>query len=379
MEKVKPHIGIYGKCNAGKSTLLNLLLGECYAIVSAESGTTTDPVKRSFEILDFAPVAIIDTAGLDDDSSLGEKRRVKTLETLHHIDLAIIVVRDKWGDEEDQIAKLVEKEGLDYIVINNLYENSSYNNLGVADNCIVSNLTTEDDRDNIIELIKKSLPEHSYKNYSMFSDKCSSNDVILLICPIDTEAPSGRLILPQVQAIRDILDNKAISIVIQPGQIGAFLSLNISPKLVVTDSQVIDLVKANLPENLHSIITTFSIILAELKGDVATYKKGLIKAGTLKAGDKVLIMENCLHQTSCEDIGRVKIPKWLDEWRGVTLNYTVISGLTPLPNDLEEYSLVIQCGGCMVTPRQLKSRIRRIYRRGVDITNYGMLIKLIKY
>lgn len=370
----KPHIGIYGRCNAGKSTLLNLLIGENYAIVSPEGGTTTDPVRRSFEILDFAPVVAIDTAGIDDTTPLGEQRREKALETLHHIDLAIIVFFDLWSIYEDRLLSLIKAEGVDYFIIHNLHNSEKFNEPAF----IECNLTDDKERDRILELIKQKLPEHSYKHYSMLGEKCSANDIILLVCPIDSEAPSGRLILPQVQAIRDILDNEAIAITLQPEQLHAFLKLNISPKVIVTDSQVIDVVKKIIPENLQSRLTTFSILLAELKGDVELYRLGLEKAKTLTSGDKVLIMENCLHQTSCEDIGRVKIPQWLNLWRNCQLDYTFIAGMTPLPENLEQYALVVQCGGCMVTPRQLKSRIRRIALRGVPITNYGMLIKMIK-
>lgn len=367
----KPHIGIYGRCNAGKSTLMNLLVGESCAIVSPEGGTTTDPVRRSFEILDFAPVVAIDTAGLDDTTPLGEQRVAKALETLHHIDLAIIIFRDRWGSEEERLLSLIKAEGLDYIIIHNLFNSEKIGKYLESDLSLT-------ERDRLLETIKNTLPEHSYKHYSMLGGKCGANDVVLLICPIDSEAPAGRLILPQVQAIRDILDNHAITITLQPEQIATFLALGVDPKVIVTDSQVIDIVKRSIPELWHPRLTTFSILLAELKGDVEEYKKGLKKAMSLKQGDKVLIMENCLHQTSCEDIGRVKIPLWLNQWRGCELDYTVISGLSPLPDNLEEYALVVQCGGCMVTPRQLKSRIRRVVLRGVAITNYGMLIKLIK-
>lgn len=370
----KPHIGIYGRCNAGKSTLLNLLVGEEYAIVSSEGGTTTDPVRRSFEILDFAPVVAIDTAGIDDTTPLGEQRKAKTLETLHHIDLAIIVFRDKWSSDDEHLLSLIKAEGVDYIVIHNLFGSTKSSD----GEYLESDFTGESERNKIIEHIKKALPEHSYKSYSMLGNRCGESDVVLLVCPIDSEAPSGRLILPQVQAIRDVLDKNAIAITIQPDQIGSVLAMGIEPKIVVVDSQIIDVVKAALPSRLHSQLTTFSILLAELKGDVVLYKKGLERALQLKSGDKVLIMENCLHQTSCEDIGRVKIPRWLDQWIGGELHYTILSGLAPLPENLEEYALVVQCGGCMVTPRQLKSRIRRISLRGVPITNYGMLIKLIK-
>lgn len=377
----KPHIGIYGRCNAGKSTLMNLLIGENHAIVSPESGTTTDPVRRSFEILDFAPVMLIDTAGIDDATILGNERRAKAIETLNHIDLAIVTVSEKWSIEDVNIVDTIKKEGLKYIVIHNLYNNEPYTESEKRDigaEVFESDLSSQEDRNNIIELIKNALPLHSYKHYSMLENRCSSGDVVLLICPIDSEAPSGRIILPQVQAIRAVLDENAVAIVIQPEQIETFLSKSIVPKLIITDSQVVDIVKSSIPLQYHNILTTFSILLAELKGDINLYNEGLVKAAELKQGDKVLIMENCLHQTSCEDIGRVKIPKWLNEWRGCELEYTILSGLTPLPDNLGEYSLVIQCGGCMVTPRQLKKRIDKVAMRGVAITNYGMLIKMIK-
>lgn len=351
---------------------MNLLVGESYAIVSPEGGTTTDPVRRSFEILDFSPVTVIDTAGLDDLSVLGEQRVKKSLETLHHVDLAIIVFAGEWSSLDEKLLSTIKSEGLDYIIIHNLFGGEKLNYY------LESDLVGDDERDRIIESIKVALPEHSYKRYSMLGDRCGEGDVILLVCPIDSEAPSGRLILPQVQAIRDILDKRAMSVTVQPSEINSFLSLGVEPKMIVTDSQVIDVVKRELPASWYDRVTTFSILLAELKGDVSLYREGLQRASTLCRGDKVLIMENCLHQTSCEDIGRVKIPAWLDAWRGCELNYTILSGLEPLPANLEEYSLVVQCGGCMVTPRQLKSRIRRIALRGVAITNYGMLIKLIK-
>ncbi|MEG0500275.1 MAG: [FeFe] hydrogenase H-cluster maturation GTPase HydF, partial [Rikenellaceae bacterium] len=298
-------------------------------------------------------------------------RVAKALETLHHVDLAIIVFRGEWGSDEEKLLARIKAEGVDYIIVHNLFGSEK------TGNYLESDLSTGE-RDRLMEAIKKALPEHSYKSYSMLGGRCATDDLVLLVCPIDSEAPSGRLILPQVQAIRDILDNNAMAVTLQPQQIPAFLALGVEPKVVVTDSQVIDLVKKSLPESLYDRLTTFSILLAELKGDVEEYKKGLKKAASLKQGDKILIMENCLHQTSCEDIGRVKIPRWLNEWLGCELDYTVVSGLSPLPENLEEYALVVQCGGCMVTPRQLKSRIRRVVLRGVSITNYGMLIKLIK-
>lgn len=371
----KPHIGIYGCCNAGKSSFLNFIVGENLSIVSPVGGTTTDPVKRSFEILDFAPVVAIDTAGYDDTSLLGVERIAKTKESLNHIDLAILIYRDKWQQADTDFLNLIKSEGLNYLIIKNTIDNCEISN---ENRVILSNFATKEERDIIMQHIKNVLPKHSYTNYSMLGDKIEKNDIILLVCPIDSEAPSGRIILPQVQALRDALDNFAISVVIQPEQIKATLESGIVPKLIVTDSQVIDFVLESIPLELKERVTTFSILLAELKGDVTLYKKGLEQVKKLKEGDKILLLESCVHQTSCEDIGRVKIPRWLNDYTGVELDYSFLSGLSPLPTDIDKYSLVIQCGGCMVTARQLKSRIARVANRGVAITNYGMLIKMIR-
>lgn len=369
----KPHIGIYGRCNAGKSTFLNFLVGEDLAIVSPVSGTTTDPVKRSLEILDFAPVVAIDTAGYDDLSPLGVERINKTKETLHNIDLAIIIYRGQWDEKDEEFLKNIESEGLSYIIIcNDIVRDNNQKDV------ILSNFATNFDRDAIMERIKNVLPKYSYTNYSMLGDKVDQNDIVLMICPIDSEAPSGRIILPQVQALRDALDNFAISVVIQPQQIEATLNSGVVPKLIVTDSQVIDVVLNAMPIELKDKVTTFSVLLAELKGDMPVYQRGLQRVKELKEGDKILMLESCVHQVSCEDIGRVKIPRWLNEYTGVEFEYHFLAGLSPLPADIDKFALVVQCGGCMVTARQLKSRIARVAKRGVAITNYGMLIKMIR-
>ncbi len=374
MKSLKPHIGIYGRCNAGKSTLLNFLIGETLAIVSHERGTTTDPVRRSFEILDFAPVVAIDTAGYDDVSPLGVERIAKTVDTLHHIDLAILLYNGEWGSEDEKFLELIKREGVEYLIVKNLYSESNDSHT----NSIAIAMTHEDERNALIELIKSALPKHSYIQPSMLGDYLTVGDIVIMVCPIDSEAPAGRLILPQVQALRDALDNRAVAVVLQTEELAAFLSKGIVPKLIVTDSQVIDVVREVVGDELYSKVTTFSILLAQLKGDVALYNQGLLAVSNLVDGDKILIMESCLHQTSCEDIGRVKIPAWLDSWVGAKLNYTFLTGLTPLPEDIASYSLVVQCGGCMVTARQLKSRIYRVANIGVPITNYGMLIKMIR-
>lgn len=367
----KPHVGIYGRCNVGKSTLFNMLVGEDNAVVSSVAGTTTDPVRRAFEIPDFAPVLVIDTPGIDDVSAIAQKRIAKTLDTLYVVDMAIILYT-QWGEPEALIAKHALEQGLAVAKICNLF----YSEATPVEGSLAIDVSDGACRSAVCDLIKNTLPSYSYTVPSLFGEKVKAEDVVLLIAPIDSEAPAGRLILPQVQALRDALDKEAMAIIIQPSQIDTFLAKGIVPVLVVTDSQVIDVVTAKLPKSWE--ITTFSILLAAMKGDVRLYKKGLEAIDMLRDGDRVLILENCLHQTSCEDIGRVKIPKWLQEYSGRKLHFDVVSGLTPLPEQLGEYALAVQCGGCMVTRRQLMGRIQRVHNAGVPITNYGMCIKKIR-
>lgn len=376
MKANKPHIGIYGRCNAGKSTLLNFLVGEQLAIVSPESGTTTDPVRRSVEILDFAPVVLIDTAGYDDMSSLSEQRIAKTKDTLHHVDLAILVYRGSFTESDVAFLSLIKSEGLDYILVCNSY--MSHMSEISEEGALIMDFTSEEQRGMLMSEVKSTLPEHSYITQSMLGHGLNENDTVIMVCPIDSEAPSGRIILPQVQALRDALDKYLITVVIQFQQLEAVMAMGLNPQLIVTDSQVIEEVNNVVGDGAKSLVTTFSILLAELKGDIPLYQAGLRRAEQLEDGDNILILESCVHQHSCEDIGRVKIPRWLSEWSGKQLNFEFISGLSPLPDNLETFTLVVQCGGCMVTSRQLKSRLRRIAKRGVAVTNYGMLIKKIK-
>lgn len=369
----KPHIAIYGRCNVGKSSLLNFITEGDYAVVSPQAGTTTDPVRKSYEILDFAPVIFIDTAGFDDTSGLGEKRREKTLQTLLQIDLALLVF-NRWEEPEERFLAHIEREKLPCLLVYNRIGGGGETNIPdhkpLFEIDILKGSTLE--RDELLEAIKKSLPESSYIMPLLFEGMAELNDVILLVCPIDSEAPSGRMILPQVQAIRGLLDKNAIAIVVQPEQIPVIFALNIHPRLVVTDSQAFAEVKAVVSQEIP--ITSFSILLARLKGDYQAYTEGLRTIGSLKSGDRVLILENCMHQTSCEDIGRVKIPRLLQKHTGSELEFTIVTGLSPLPEDLGDYALAVQCGGCMVTRSQLQNRIRAVRRAGVPVTNYGMLL-----
>lgn len=333
-------IGIYGKVNAGKSTLLNALTGQQVSIVDPQRGTTTDPVRRAFEILNFAPVTFIDTAGFDDKSPLGRQRLKKTVDTIQEIDLALYV-----GEQDKDFLKLLDDQQVPYIVVERGYE-----------------------VDHILESIKQTIPASSLVEPAFYGDKLKRGETVVLVCPIDSEAPSGRLILPQVQAIRAALDLGATAVVTTPEQLAETLK-NIKPRLIVTDSQAFDVVRPQVPKEVT--LTSFSILLAELKGDVAQYKQGLSALQTFKTGDRVLIVENCSHQTTCHDIGRVKIPRLL----GAHLQYTFVSGRDPLPENLSSYALVVQCGGCMTTRRVIQNRIERCRQLSIPITNYGMLLR----
>lgn len=368
----KPHIGIFGRCNSGKSSLLNYIVGADAAIVSPESGTTTDVVRKSYEILDFGPVIFIDTAGVDDDSPLGRQRVARTMATIGQIDLALLVFRE-WGAPEQGLVRAFDKADVPYTLVNN------GGGISVAGHVVIDVDARGDDaaeREKILDEIKRRLPETSYSAPSMFRGRVVNGDVVFLVCPIDSEAPAGRMILPQVQAIRELLDTHALSVVVQPAEIAAVLEFGIRPALVVTDSQVYAEVRAQVPPEIE--VTSFSILLAAAKGNLDLYLKGLEKVDRLKNGDRILIAESCTHQVSCDDIGRVKIPRWLEEYSGKKFQFTVVSGLAPLPDDLASYALMIQCGGCMVTRSQLHNRLRLAAEAGVSVVNYGMLIKKIR-
>jgi len=381
----KPHIGIYGRRNNGKSSLINLLAGQNVAIVSDFAGTTTDPVKKSFEITGFGPVILVDTAGIDDSGELGEKRVGKTLETINKVDLAILVVAgNTWGDYEERLIEEFSTSDTPFLVIHNKSDLTpaseefkrvvgSKPHRGFAEiSCLWPNNV-----DTLVEMIKGAIPESSYQVPTLLGDLISYGDVVLLITPIDVEAPAGRLILPQVQAIRDVLDNDAVAIVLKEREVDDFLrKTRIKPALAVTDSQIFSKADASIPRDIP--LTSFSILLARMKGDFASYLKGTPKISQLKNGDRVLLLESCSHHVSCDDIGRTKIPRWLSNFTGKQLEYDVVAGLSSLPRSITDYALVIQCGGCMITRKQLINRIRPAVEAGIPVTNYGMAIAYVQ-
>ncbi len=387
--ETKPHIGIFGRRNNGKSSLINCLAGQEIAIVSNTAGTTTDPVKKSFEITGFAPVVLIDTAGIDDEGDLGNKRIDKTLDTIKIIDLAILVIaHNRFGKFEKKLIKEFEAYDTPYFIIHNKSDiepikqelkerlKNEYNSLPIEFSTIKNN-EQYDALEKIINQIKKLIPENAYKTPSLIGDLVSYGDIVLLITPIDIEAPAGRMILPQVQMIRDILDNDCVAIVLKEREVDAFLrKTGIKPKLAITDSQIFLKADASIPKDIP--LTGFSVVLARLKGDFDNYLKGTPKISELKDGDRILLLESCSHHVSCDDIGRVKIPRWISKFTGKQLEYDVVSGLDNLQRDIHDYALVIQCGGCMITQKQIKNRLKPAIKAGIPVTNYGMAIAWVQ-
>jgi [FeFe] hydrogenase H-cluster maturation GTPase HydF len=381
----KPHIGIYGRRNNGKSSLINCLAGQDIAIVSDYAGTTTDPVKKSFEITGFGPVILVDTAGIDDSGDLGQKRVDRTVRTLDIIDLALLLVtNNSWGEYEDDLIKKFRDFDLPFIVIHSksdIEEPSAVfkKKVSLFTGTPLFEFSCIDRRnyEELIDLIRNTIPEQSYKTPTLLGDLIKYGDIIMLITPIDVEAPAGRLILPQVQAIRDILDNDAVAIVLKEREVDAFLKkTKIKPALAITDSQVFVKADASVPQNIP--LTSFSIMLARFKGDFENYLKGTPKISDLKDGDRVLLLESCTHHVACDDIGRTKIPRWITSFTGKKIEYDVVAGLDLLPRPITDYSLVIQCGGCMITRKQLHNRLREAIKAGVPVTNYGMAIAYVQ-
>jgi [FeFe] hydrogenase H-cluster maturation GTPase HydF len=381
----KPHIGIYGRRNIGKSSLINSLAGQDISIVSGHPGTTTDPVKKSFEITGFGPIILVDTAGFDDSGDLGEKRVDRTIRTLEIIDLALLIIAENtWGEYEENLLKRLAELDIPSIIV---HTKSDLQKPTAEFRKVIKRISGADllefssiDKRNyeyLIGLIVKTIPEHSYKNPSLLGDLIKYGDIVILITPIDVEAPAGRLILPQVQAIRDILDSDAVAIVLKEREVDSFLAkTGIKPALAICDSQVFKKADASIPQDIP--LTSFSIMLARFKGNFESYLKGTPKISDLKDGDRVLLLESCSHHVSCDDIGRTKIPRWISNFTGKNIEYDVVAGLDALPRPVSDYSLVIQCGGCMITRKQLHNRINAAIKAGVPVTNYGMAIAYVQ-
>jgi [FeFe] hydrogenase H-cluster maturation GTPase HydF len=377
----KPHIGIFGRRNNGKSSLINSLCGQEVAIVSAKAGTTTDPVKKSLEITDIGPVVMIDTAGMDDTGELGSKRVKRTREVILTIDLGILVLAEnRFDGAETILIEELNKWEVPFLVIHNKSDLVSATDAlkkkvleQTGQEVIEYSALHPANQETLIRKIRQALPESAYLSKSLVGDVISQGDLVLLITPIDEEAPEGRLILPQVQAIRDILDNDAIAVVAKEREIDSLVKrLQPRPALAITDSQVFKKADASIPDDIP--LTSFSTVLARYKGDFENYLMGTPHLGKLKDGDRVLILESCSHQVSCDDIGRIKIPRWLSSFSGKKLHYQVVAGLDTIPGKMTDYAMVIQCGGCMITRKQLINRLKPAVDAGIPVTNYGMAI-----
>lgn len=383
MKNSSPHIGIFGRRNSGKSSLINLLTGQDIAIVSEQAGTTTDPVKKSVEIFGIGPAVLIDTAGMDDDSTLGEKRLRKTMDILKHIDAALLLFTDnQFGEFEIDFIHRFEAYDIPYIIVhtkNDLALLSEETKKTVSryssDNIIDINTFTHESKIRLIESLKAVIGDNAFKMPSMFRGLIRPKDLVLLITPIDSEAPEGRMILPQNMAIRSVLDENCMAMVIKDTEVDDFFKFNLRPALVVTDSQVFDRVACNIPDEIP--LTSFSILMARIKGDFDTYLRGTQKISELNDDDHVLIMESCTHETSCDDIGRIKIPKLLRSFTGKDLHFSFLSGLSEPDRDVSQYALVVQCGGCMVTRKQLANRLNSFIEKEIPITNYGMALAYV--
>ena len=376
----KVHIGIFGRRNQGKSMLINALAGQNIAIVSDVPGTTTDPVKKSMEIFGIGPCVLVDTAGLDDSGEVGEKRVAKSLESLKIIDIALLLIsNNQFGEAEKELIEQFKKYELPFIIVHNKSDIKALkpllrSQLKTFDAPVIDcSAATKQGLEELIQAIVKTTPSSAYCQENLLDEIIHEGETIVLVMPQDSEAPEGRLILPQVQVIRNILDNKAIAVCLQPSELANYLIVN-KPDLVITDSQAFGEVSKIVPTGIP--LTGFSIVLARSKGNFDKFIQGTQHLRQLQDGDTILMLESCTHLSSCEDIGRHKLPRLIQQFTGKQLNFQFVAALSPLPS-LDNISMAIQCGGCMVTKRQLMNRIKEITDRDIPVSNYGMTLSLV--
>lgn len=375
------HISFFGKRNAGKSSVINAVTGQDLAIVSSVRGTTTDPVYKTMELLPLGPVMVIDTPGIDDEGELGALRVRKSYQVLNKTDIAILVVDSTVGESEEELELIhrFHKKGIPYLVVYNKIDLLSDDEIKDLAMSVRAGevLVSASDGMNIQELKEKiaSLkPEDTHK-YPLIQDLIEPLDLVILVVPIDKAAPKGRLILPQQQTIRDILERGALSLVVRDTELKStldhFLAQGVCPKLVVTDSQAFARVSRDVPENIT--LTSFSILFSRYKGELETQLKGVSALSSIEDGDRILVAEGCTHHRQCGDIGTCKIPDWIRNYTGKKPVFEFTSG-TEFPEDVSSYKMVVHCGGCMLNEREMKYRIACCQDQGVPITNYGLLI-----
>ena len=380
------HIGFFGKRNAGKSSLVNAVTGQSLSVVSDVEGTTTDPVTKTMELLPLGPVVIIDTPGLDDEGELGKLRVQKSYQMLNKTDIAVVVIDSCVGvtDEDRKIIELINKKNIPLVVAYNKVDTQDKNlqekiksDLSasleglITSNEILVSASTGYNIDRLKEMIAENGKVEDNK-LRIIGDLINPSDFIVLVVPIDKAAPKGRLILPQQQTIRDILESDATAIVVKEYELRDTLkNLGKKPKVVITDSQVFAKVSADTPLDVY--LTSFSILFARYKGNLEENVRGAKAIDELKDGDTILISEGCTHHRQCDDIGTVKIPRWLRNYTHKSLNLEYTSG-TEFPSDLSKYSLIIHCGGCMLNEREMKYRLACAKDQNIPKTNYGIAI-----
>ena len=378
------HIGLFGKRNAGKSSVINAVTNQDIAIVSAVRGTTTDPVYKSMELLPLGPVMLIDTPGLDDEGELGALRVQKGLDVLRKTDIALLIVDGTAGmsPEDERLEEELKKRGLPYLVVFNKWDLVQEKSAGEEN----SGAEPEDERhirvsartgegiQELKERLARMVPAGKEKR--LVGDLLEPQDLVVLVVPIDKAAPKGRLILPQQQTIRDVLESGAVSVVVREKELKETLArLGTKPKLVITDSQVFDLADRDTPEDI--LLTSFSILFARYKGNLAQAVRGARALETLQDGDKILISEGCTHHRQCDDIGTVKLPRWIENYTGKKPEFVFTSG-TGFERDLKDYHMIVHCGGCMLNEQEMQYRLSEAKAQGVPMTNYGILIAYMK-
>jgi [FeFe] hydrogenase H-cluster maturation GTPase HydF len=379
------HIGFFGKRNAGKSSVMNAVTGQDIAVVSDVMGTTTDPVYKSMELLPLGPVVMMDTPGIDDEGELGALRVRKSYQVLNKTDVAVLVIDGTAGisPEDEALLGRIRRKKIPYLVVLNKIDLTAEEKgrqireeLGLSESGFVP--VSASDGSGIRELKEKIAAAARAEEPEKYivRDLVSPSDFVVLVVPIDKAAPKGRLILPQQQTIRDLLDGNAVSVVVKETELGQTLGqLGKKPALVITDSQAFGQVSRDVPEDI--LLTSFSILFARYKGNLESAVKGVTALDRLEDGDTILISEGCTHHRQCDDIGTVKIPKWIREYTGKEIRIETTSG-TEFPDELGKYRLIVHCGGCMLNEREMKYRLSCAQDQGVPMTNYGILIAYVK-
>ena len=371
------HIGFFGRRNAGKSSVLNAVIGQELAVVSDVKGTTTDPVYKSMELLPLGPVTVIDTPGIDDEGELGTLRVRKSYQVLNKTDVAVIVVDSQtgFGAEEEKLLNKIKDKQIPCIVVFNKIDRAVCPRTAPENIPVLAvSARTKEGITELKETIAKAAKTEAVSK-PLVADLLNPSDFVVLVVPIDKAAPKGRLILPQQQTIRDILEAGAVSIVVKDNELKNTLeNIGKKPKLVITDSQAFGKVSKDTPEDI--LLTSFSILFARYKGELETMIAGVAALNKIRTGDKILICEGCTHHRQCGDIGTVKLPNWIRQFTKAEPEFTFTSG-TEFPDDLTQYKLIIHCGGCMLNAKEMKYRIKCACDQNVPVTNYGMTIAYI--